>query len=125
MGTASRHQRHLAERGWWPRCHKANAQGQQRPGDPAGGPGTAECDGSGAGKIQRPGNTPRMEAFSLPATSPPEEAAELASVIPGWRVNRAEMRGSGEEEVTGAGRELCSDIFRTSVRPLQAMWIGC
>ena len=93
MGTASRHQRHLAERGGWPRCHKANAQGQQPSGDPAGGLGTAECDGSGAGKIQRPGNTPRMEAFSLPATSPPEEAAELACVIPGWRVNPSRDEG--------------------------------
>lgn len=53
----------------------------------------AECDGSGAGKIQPPGSTPRTEAFSLLATSPPEEAAEVASVIPGWRVNPS--RGEG------------------------------
>ena len=42
MGTASRHQRHVAKRGGWPRCHKASVRGQQQSGDPAGGLGTAE-----------------------------------------------------------------------------------
>ena len=31
------------------------------------------------------------------------------------------MRESEEEEVTGVSHELCSDIFRTLVRHLQAM----
>lgn len=50
-------------------------------------------DGSGAGKIQPPGNTLRMEAFSLPAASPPRKAAEVASVIPSWRVNLSRDEG--------------------------------
>lgn len=50
-------------------------------------------DGSGAGKIQPPGNTLRMEAFSLPDASPPGKATKVASVIPSWRVNLSRDEG--------------------------------